>query len=141
MVIPSVLLSLALAPPVAHTHETPPRLYGHTWPLMLGDTRSVDGATSIADVPPRLLWMPDPRYPVESLERHREGHVVVKVKVDTGGHVRWSTAVVEAAHAEFAQSVREALVKAEFVPAICAGSPTEAWVIVAVYFDLYVDVR
>jgi TonB family protein len=137
IVIPSVLLSLAIAPPPVFSREVAPRLHGHTWPLMLGATRSADA--SIADVPPRLLWMPLPRYPVELLQAEREGYVVMRVRVDREGHVRWSSAVIHAAQGEFVQPVREALLRAEFVPAIAAGTPTESWVTVSVYFDIYVE--
>jgi len=136
IVIPSVLLSLAIAPPPVFSRAAAPRLHGHTWPLLLGATRSAN--TSIANVPPRLLWMPLPRYPVEMLEAEREGYVVVRVRVDRDGHVRWSSAVIQAAQAEFVQPVREALLEAEFLPATAAGNPTESWVTVSVYFDIYV---
>ena len=139
VLIPSVLLSLAIAPPPVFSREVAPRLHGYTWPLMLGATRSAERDASVADVPPRLLWMPLPRYPVEMLEAEREGHVVVRVRVDREGHVRWSSAVIHAAQGEFVQPVRDALLMAEFLPATAAGNPTESWVTVSVYFDIYVE--
>lgn len=137
IVIPSVLLSLAIAPPPVFSREVAPRLHGHTWPLMLGATRAADAFN--ADVPPRLRWMPQPRYPVEMLEAEREGHVVVRVRVDREGRVRWSSAVIQAAQVEFVQPVRDALLRAEFLPATAAGRPSESWVTVSVYFDIYVE--
>jgi hypothetical protein len=132
IVIPSVLLSLAIAPPPVFSREVAPRFYGHTWPLLLGTTRSAEG-------PARLLWMPLPRYPVGMLEAQREGYVVVRVRVDREGHVRWSGAMIQAAQAEFVPPVRDALLRAEFLPATVAGHPTESWVSVSVYFDIYLE--
>ena len=133
IVIPSVLLSLAIAPPPVFSREVAPRLHGHTWPLMLGATGPVESA------PLRLLWMPLPRYPIEMLEAGREGYVVVRARVDREGHVLWSRAVIQAAQLEFVQPVRDALLRAEFRPASAAGNPTESWVTVSVYFDIYVE--
>jgi TonB family protein len=139
IVIPSVLLSLAIAPPPVFSREVAPRFYGHTWPLMLGATRPAERDASITDVPARLLWMPLPRYPVEMLVAEREGHVVVRVRVDREGHVRWSSAVIQAAQGQFVKPVRDALLRAEFLPATAAGHPTESWVTISVYFDIYVQ--
>ena len=138
MVIPSVLLTLAIAPPPIYSRDATPRLQGHTWPLMLGAARPVASDAPAADTPPRLRWMPAPAYPAEMLAAEREGHVVVKVLVDVNGRV-WSTAVIQAAQAEFVQPVREALLEAVFVPAMAAGEATTAWVVVSVYFDIYVE--
>ena len=135
IVIPSVLLSLAIAPPPVFSREAAPRLHGHTWPLMLGAA----GPPPVASVPPRLLWMPLPRYPIDMLETGREGYVVVRVRVDREGHVIWSHAMIQAAQWEFVQPVRDALLRAEFLPASAAGNPTESWVTVSVYFDIYVE--
>ena len=139
MVIPSVLLSLAIAPPPVFSAVATPRVYGHTWPLMLGATQSFGTEALVADTPPRLMWMPL-HYPADMLGAQREGYVVVKVRVDPDGHARWApNAVTQGIQAEFVRSVRDAVTKAEFMPAMSAGVPTESWVIVSVYFDIYVE--
>lgn len=129
-VIPSVLVTLAIAPPSISAREVAPRLYGHTWPVILGTS----------DMAARSRWLPAPLYPAAMFEARQEGHVVVKARVDTDGRVRWESSVVlQALHPEFVQPVRDALAKAEFSPAAAAGVPIESWVIVSVYFDIYVE--
>jgi TonB family protein len=143
MVIPSVLLTLAIAPPEMNARQVVPRFYGESWPVMLGTVGSDVRPRSRAgmpDAPASLRWMPLPRYPAAMLEARQEGHIVVKARVDTDGRVRWESSVVlQAAHAEFVTPVRNALQNAEFRPASAAGVPVECWVIVSVYFDIYVE--
>jgi TonB family protein len=142
MVIPSVLLTLAIAPPHIDTRHGP-RFYGHSWPVMLGTVGS-DGRARLRermpDAPASLQWMPLPLYPSAMLKARQEGHVVVKVRVDAEGRARWESSVVlQAAHAEFVEPVRDAISKAEFRPASATGVPIESWVIISVYFDIYVE--
>lgn len=140
MVIPSVLLSLAIAPPPVFSHEVAPRLHGHTWPLMLGATPSPGVRTPDPDMAASLRWMPLPIYPAAMFGARQEGHVVVRARVDTDGRVRWESSVVlQAVHPEFVKPVRDALLAAEFKPASAAGAPVESWVTVSVYFDIYVE--
>jgi TonB family protein len=137
MVIPSVLLTLAIAPPPMSARERAARLYGESWPVMLGIVESRDVRTPAPA--PSLLWMPQPHYPAAMLEARQEGHVVVKARLDAEGRVRWESSVVQAAHAEFVEPVRDAITKAEFRPASARGVPIESWVIISVYFDIYVE--
>jgi hypothetical protein len=151
MVIPSVILTLAIAPPPTYARATAPRLYGHSWPLVLGTIGSPDMRTSSRDIVgtfptphpdmgASLQWMPLPLYPEAMLESGQEAHIVVKARVDTDGRVRWESSVVlQAAHAEFVTPVRNALHNAVFRPASADGVPVECWVIVSVYFDIYLE--
>lgn len=143
MVIPSVILTLAIAPPHMNARHVVPRFYGESWPVMLGTVgsdlrpRSREGTP---DAPASLRWMPLPFYPTAMLEARQEGHVVIKARVDADGRVRWESSVVlQAAYAEFVEPVRDAINKAEFRPASATGVPIESWVIISVYFDIYVE--
>jgi TonB family protein len=143
MVIPSVLLTLAIAPPHVNARQVVPRFYGESWPVMLGTVGSESRARlheRAPDAPASLRWMPLPLYPTAMLEARQEGHVVIKARVDAEGRVRWESSVVlQAAYAEFVEPVREAMKKAEFRPASATGVPMESWVIISVYFDIYVE--
>ncbi len=143
MVVPSVLLTLAIAPPQMNTRQVVPRFYGHSWPVMLGtvgsDLRSRSRERT-PDAPANLRWMPLPLYPTAMLEARQEGHVVIKARVDAEGRVRWESSVVlQAAYPEFVEPVRDAINTAEFRPASATGVPIESWVIISVYFDIYVE--
>lgn len=143
MVIPSVVVTLAIAPPPMYTRQVAPRFYGHTWPVMLGTIGSDVRQRSherTPDVDASLRWMPAPLYPTAMLDVRQEGHVVVKARLDAEGRVRWeSSMVLQAVYPEFVGPVREAINRAEFRPASATGVPIESWVIISVYFDIYVE--
>ena len=142
MVIPSVLLTLAIAPPEMNARQVVPRFYGESWPVVLGTVGSDLRPRSRAGAPDpaSLRWMPLPRYPTAMLEARQEGHVVIKARVNAEGRVRWESSVVlQAAYPEFVDPVRDAINKAEFRPASATGVPIESWVIISVYFDIYVE--
>lgn len=148
MVIPSVVVTLAIAPPPMYTRQVAPRFYGHTWPVMLGTvgsdvrSKSREGTAVIPapDIPASLRWMPPPLYPAAMLDARQEGHVVVKARLDAEGRVRWESSVVlQAVYPEFVGPVRDAINKAVFSPASATGVPIESWVIISVYFDIYVE--
>lgn len=153
MVIPSVVVTLAIAPPPMYTRQVAPRFYGHTWPVMLGTvgsdvrSKSREGTADIPtpdiptpDIPASLRWMPPPLYPASMLDARQEGHVVVKARLDAEGRVRWESSVVlQAVYPEFVGPVRDAINKAEFRPALAMDMPIESWVIISVYFDIYVE--
>jgi TonB family protein len=137
MVIPSIVLTLAIHFP-ADRDEVVPFVYGDVTCVMLGVVDPPSDGGLIPDVPPRLNWMSQPKYPDPLLQAGTEGHVVLRALVDTRGRVKQSSVVVvQAAHPEFADAVRQALTEAEFRPAWFAGMRIEAWVTVSAYFDIH----
>jgi TonB family protein len=89
------------------------------------------------DSPPRMLSMPDPKYPDAARSSGISSRVVFRFVIDDSGAVlQNSLQVVEATYREFVTSAAEALLKTRFTPARTAGCPVPMLVQQAVNFKL-----
>lgn len=136
LVIPSLTLTL-----LTHFHaggrELVPYEYGEVTSVMLGVIGLPESGTLNPDVPPRLDGLLQPEYPKAMVQAGAEGHVVVRALVDAHGRIKPSSITVQAAHPEFADPVRRALIAAQFQPALFAWTRIEAWVTFSIYFDIH----
>ena len=84
-----------------------------------------------------LAGNPAPRYP-EILRRNGvRGEVTVEVVVDTTGRARVSTLrIVSADHPLMADAVRDAIVRARFLPAEVSGRKVQMWVRQSFVFEV-----
>jgi len=132
-VIPSVLVTAALhwspaAPPMPTSTST---AFGCQLPFIIAP----DGP--IPDVFPTLITMPRPTYPASMRRSGIEGHVVLRALVNTSGRVDSSSILVtQAAHVEFVVPARQALKAALFRPGWFGGQRLDAWITIAIDFNL-----
>jgi TonB family protein len=87
--------------------------------------------------PPRLLAMPEPRYPAALRDAGVEGRVELEFVVEVAGRVDSASVVVRSAGAEpFVAAARAAILAARFAPARLRGVPVAARARQAVVFRI-----
>lgn len=103
-----------------------------TTPVMPGPQPVPEQALSEVEVDSAVVRDPTssaPAYPEDLLQKNIEGSTFVHYVVDTNGQVDTTTIhVVRTTHPEFAWSVRQALARMKFRPAIQASRKVRQWV-------------
>jgi protein TonB len=103
---------------VPDSKPPPPRRHHARAPTAV--TRPVTRVPS----PPRPLFAPSPRYPIEALRAHREGVVMLRVQVDGAGHVIAVRVARSSGDPELDAAARDAVRRWTFqVSAASSGPP------------------
>lgn len=84
---------------------------------------------------PRVENLVKPKYPFRARRLHKEGRVLLRLRIDRSGAVR-SGEVVESAGYGFDESALEAVRKSRFSPATRNGRPVECLALLPVQFVL-----
>jgi TonB family protein len=99
--------------------------------------RSMSEFAPELEQPVRLASKLEPTYPVAALQARHEGSVLAWVHVDRDGTVK-EVQIVEG-EPEFADSVRDCILKAHFLPAEVDGQPVEHYIILQFDFRIGLD--
>jgi periplasmic protein TonB len=84
---------------------------------------------------PRILQLEQPVYPPRALRLRREGEVLLRLEIDSSGHLQSAT-VVESAGYGFDASALDAVRRARFAPASRGGLPVPCVALLPVSFTL-----
>jgi TonB family protein len=118
--------------PPEHTLELGDAGQPDTTPVLPGPEPVPEKALSEIEVDSAVVRDPSssaPSYPETLLQKNIEGSTFVHYVVDTNGQVDTTTIqVVRTTHPEFALSVRQALARMKFRPAIQASRKVRQWV-------------
>lgn len=84
---------------------------------------------------PRVLQLEQPHYPERALRLRREGEVLLRLEIDSSGHLQSAT-VFQSAGYGFDESALDAVRRARFAPAIRNGRPVPCVALLPVSFTL-----
>lgn len=79
---------------------------------------------------------PAPAYPALSRKLQEQGRVLLRVRVDTGGHPAQVTLHESSGFARLDERAADTVRRWKFQPARQGGQPVEAWVIIPILFSL-----
>lgn len=87
-------------------------------------------------VPPKLIYMPEPEFPVKALKEHRSGVVEVSMVVDETGSPT-DVKVTKSLSPDFDAKALDAVRRYRFEPALKNGKPVSKVVQISVDFHTY----
>ena len=76
-----------------------------------------------ATPPPRAVYMPSPRYPVEAARAHREGVVTLRVQLNMAGQVLAVRVALSSGDAQLDASAHKAVLRWRFQPSATPPAP------------------
>ncbi len=90
------------------------------------------------DVQPKVVDLPNPKYPDMAIEKKIEGRVLVKIWIDRTGKPK-KVVILESDNKIFDKPSIDAAEKAKFTPALAKGKPVDVWVVLPFTYKLKED--
>jgi protein TonB len=127
VIVPIEPTSTAIAATAMDTPPSPP-------PQPLAASVSGSAVPEMSDV--AYLVQPAPRYPPESQRIREQGLVILRVRIDEGGHAKAIEVYRSSGHPRLDEAARRAVARAVFKPYMDGGVARESAAMVPVEFSL-----